>query len=206
MSILDCNCPLPTAIGDITSQDCPVNFSQIQKIILQREGFVFTGTTPNDINLLSDWQTLFTATDDTKAQITPFIYNPVITAGEPVTNGGGDNTTLNGVEELVGVNPSSFTSELRSINATVERELKKFVCETKLVAYFINKNGKIICKETAEGSSEYTGIPIQNLFVGDRTVNGLNTKDINAFNFSLAEGWSNLVSLQIPAFNPLTEL
>src|SRR6056300_1371793 len=102
MALNSCSCPLPTAIGDITPNSCPDNFGQIQKVIFQRRGFVFDGTVGKDITLLADWQALQVAVDDTKVQVSPFTYNAIITAGESITNGGGDNTTLNGEVELVG--------------------------------------------------------------------------------------------------------
>ena len=114
MALNSCSCPLPTAIGDITPNTCPDNFGQIQKVIFQRRGFVFDGTVGKDITLLADWQALQVAADDTKIQVSPFAYNSIITAGESITNGGGDNTTLNGEVELVGVNPSVYTAEFRS--------------------------------------------------------------------------------------------
>lgn len=206
MSLLNCACPLPTAIGNITTQACPENFGQIQKIIFQRSGFIFDGTASKDITLLADWQTLKTATDSTKAQITPFIYAPTITAGDSITNGGGDNSTLNGVAELVGVNSSSFAGMFKGLNATAISELVTYACENDLVAYFVNKSQKIICAETTLGSTNYTGISIQELFVGDKTNNGLATKDENAISFAIPDGWSKTVKVITPVFNPLTAL
>ena len=66
MALNSCDCPLPTAIGDITPNTCPDNFGQIQKVIFQRRGFVFDGTVGKDITLLADWQALQVAADDTK--------------------------------------------------------------------------------------------------------------------------------------------
>jgi len=206
MGLLNCACPLPTAIGDITAQACPENFGQIQKIIFQREGYVFDGTTGKDITLLADWQTVFTSTGSEKAQVTPFIYAPVITAGDSITNGGGDNSTLNGVAELVGVNASTFAGLFKGLNATTISSLVSYVCENNLVAYFLNKNQDIICAETTLGSTNYTGIKIQELFIGDKTNNGLATKDENAITFSIPDGWSKTVKVINPAFNPLSAL
>jgi len=207
MGILNCSCPAPTTIGAISDQTCNKNFGQIQKIIIQRKGYSFDGTTGKDITVKADWQTVFTASDDTKAQITPLIYNPIITAGEAITNGGGDNSTLNGVSELVGVNPTTFTAELRSINAQIERELKAYICETDLVVFLVNDSQQIIAKNpSASATTTFEGIPIQEFFVGDRTANGLNTKDMNALSFSFPSEWSNLIAYTAPAFNPLTEL
>ena len=206
MGLLNCACPLPNAIGDITKQDCPENFGQIQKIIFQRAGFIFDGTAGKDITLLADWQALKVAADDTKAAITPFVYSPTITAGDSITNGGGDNSTLNGVSELVGVNASNFAGIFKGLNSTSISELVAYACENNLVAYFCNKNQDIICAETVLGSGEYTGIDIQELFIGDKTNNGLATKDENAIAFAIPDGWSKTVKVVKPAFNPLSAL
>lgn len=206
MSLLNCSCPLPSAIGNITTQTCPENFGQIQKIIFQRSGFTFDGTAGKDITLLADWQTLKTATDGTKAQVTPFIYAPTITAGDSITNGGGDNSTLNGVAELVGVNSSAFEGLFKGLNATAISELVAYACENDLVAYFINKSQKIICAETTLASAVYTGIGIQELFIGDKSNLGLATKDENKISFAIPDGWSKTVKVITPVFNPLTAI
>jgi hypothetical protein len=193
-------------LGNITTQACPENFGQIQKIIFQRAGFTFDGTAGKDITLLADWQALKTASDDTKAQITPFVYSPVITAGDSITNGGGDNSTLNGVSELVGVNASNFSALFKGLNSASISELVAYACENNLVAYFCNKAQDIICAETVLGSAVYTGISIQELFVGDKTNNGLATKDENAITFAIPDGWSKTVKVIKPVFNPLSAL
>ena len=71
---LSCQCPNPTAIGNIPAQTCPENFNQIQKFAIQRSGYTFDGTTGKDITLLADWQTVTSATDDTHAVVTPCVY------------------------------------------------------------------------------------------------------------------------------------
>lgn len=201
---LNCNCPLPTAITTITPNSCPENFGQIQKIILQRAGFVFDGTTGKDITLLADWQTLTSAVNSTKAQVTPFIYNAILTAGDAITVGGGDNTTLNGEVELVGINNTSFAGMFKSISADVIDALMDYRCRTDLVAFFVTKDQKIIANELV--ATEYTGFPISSFFVGDKTNNGFATKDENAVSFQLANDWSRSYAITTPVFNPLTAI
>ena len=204
MSLSSCNCPLPAAIGNITPNTCPENFGQIQKVIFQRKGFIFDGTTGKDITLLADWQALIVETDDTKVQVSPFMYNPIITAGESITNGGGDNSTLNGESELVGVNPSVFTAEFRSLNSATIAQLQALNCESTLGVYFVTKDQKIIAKKS--GTVDYTTFDISSLFVGDKTNSGFATKDMNAFSFNVAACWSAEYLIATPAFNPLTEI
>lgn len=204
MSLINCSCPSSTAIEAIASLTCEEHFGQIQKVILQRSGYTFDGTAGKDITVLADWQTVFAAVDDTKAQITPYLRSAELVAGEKITVGGGDNSTLNGVAELVGVNPTEFTALLRGLTAEIITDLTAYNCESDLVVYFVNKDQKIICKDL--GASSYTGIPIQEFFVGDKSNSGYATKDNNAISFSLKDGWSKDYGIVVPAFNPLTAL
>lgn len=204
MALNTCNCPLPTEISDLTQTTCPENFGQIQKVIIQRAGDVFDGSAGNDITVLADWQTRLAASDDTKAVVTPYVYNAIITAGESITNGGGDNTTLNGEVELVGVNPSTFSAMFQGLNSTQIAELQTLNCETSLTVYFITQDGKIVAKEEPTGS--YSGFPVTSFFVGDKSNEGFATKDKNSFSFNMEACWSAKEAVTIPAFNPLTEL
>lgn len=204
MSFLTCDCPLSAAISDITAADCGENFGQIQKVIVQRKGYEFDGTTGKDITLLADWQTVFTSTGADKAQITPFLSSAIIAGGEKITNGGGDNSTLNGEAELVGLNPSAFTSIMKSLTSAQIAELATFNCEKSLVVYFVNESGKIICKDLTAGS--YTGIPISSFFAGEKSNNGYATLDENPLDFNIKKGWSCDYAIVTTAFDPLEDL
>tara|TARA_R110000744_G_scaffold272001_1_gene385051 strand:- start:1098 stop:1712 length:615 start_codon:yes stop_codon:yes gene_type:complete len=204
MSFLTCDCPLSAAISDITAAACGDNFGQIQKVIVQRKGYAFDGTAGKDITLLADWQTVFAAADATKAQITPFLSSAIIAGGEKITNGGGDNSTLNGEAELVGMNPSAFTSMMKSLTSAQIAELATFNCEKALVVYFVNESGKIICKDLTGGS--YTGITISSFFAGEKSNNGYATLDENPLDFTMKKGWSCDYAIVTPVFDPLEEL
>jgi hypothetical protein len=202
--MLNCNCPAPAAITTITPNTCPENFGQIQKIAIQRQGDTFDGTTGNIITVLADWQTRIAAIDDTKIQVSPFIYNFVSAAGEAITNGGGDNTTLNGEVELVGINKTAASGMFKSLSSAVINALQSYNCETALGVYFFNADGNIIAQELTTG--DYTPFPISSFFVGDKTNNGFATKDENALSFQLNAGWSKKYAIVTPAFNPLTAI
>lgn len=204
---MDCNCPAPTALTAIVAEACGVNLKQIQKLAFQRTGDSFESVTAlTDIKLLADWQTKISAVDDTKIVITPLIGgDPTIEPGEAITEGGGDNSTLNGVEEVEGVNPSSFSCIFKSLSSTVEAQLKALNCEKNLVVYFFLQGGTIACVEVV--ATEHEGFPVQSVFTSDRGNNGFGTKDFVNFSFQLAEGWSdNLVIITPTDFNPLTDL
>lgn len=205
---MDCNCPQSSALTEIITEDCEVNLGQIQKIAIQRAGDMFdsAGTpTPSDILLESVWQTKISATDSTKIVLTPFIGgDPVIEPGEAITVGGGDNSTLNGVAEVQGVNPSNFTAVYKGLPATTEKAMKALMCEKNLVVYLFLQGGKIGAIKIADG--QFKGFPIQSFFVSDRGNSGFGTKDVVNVSFSLAEGWSSDLTIIDPTWNPLVDL
>jgi hypothetical protein len=155
----------------------------------------------------ADWLTLKAATDNEKVVFTPLIGgDPVIAAGEPITTGGGDNSTLNGVEEVQGTNPSIFTGLYKSLSPAVKAKLTELACEKDLVIYPINDSNKIFANKIATG--QYMGIPITGFHVSDRNNNGFGTKDTFAVRFSLPAGWDNTLELIEPetGFRPLSDL
>ena len=204
MSLNCSTCPLPAAITTITPNTCPENFGQIQKIAIQRTGDDFDGGLNNIITVLADWQTKIAALGDTKIQVSPFIYNVVLTAGEAITNGGGDNSTLNGEVELVGVNKTAVAGMFKGLSSAVIEALQSYNCENATGVYFFNADGKIIAQELSTGV--YTPFPISSFFVGDKTNNGFATKDENALSFQINAGWSRNYKIVTPAFNPLTAI
>ena len=121
---LDIQCPLPTEIGDITPTDCAENFGQIVKIAFQRSGYTFT-----DITDETEWDTLLAASDDTKIVISPFAENVVYPAGELITEGGDDNTTLFGQPVSVGKGTVTVTGRHRAISSATKRDLDQFLSE-----------------------------------------------------------------------------
>jgi len=205
---MDCNCPQQGALTEIPGLDCGINLNQIQRLAFQRGGVNFDSSlaTPLDILELSTWQGLMTATDDTKIVVTPLIGgDPIIESGDAITNGGGDNSTLNGVEEVVGVNPSLFTCVFNELTTAIEKALKDLMCEKSLVVYFLLQGGKIACVEITPDQA-YTGFLTQSLFVSDKNNAGFGSTDTNSFRFSLPSGWSEDLVILSPNFNPLTEL
>ena len=200
-----CNCP-STTLEAIPTSTCSFDLKQLQKSIFQKIGSSFdtAAGTPTDPTLKADWDTFIAATDNTKAVVTPFIRDVKIAAGDFITEGGGDNTTLNGVEEINGTNPSAVTGMFRSITPEQEKSLKKLMCDP-LHVYLINQNGRIFGKKVS--ATVTTGIPVQALGVKDRTNEGFGTKDVNEIQFSLAAGWSeDLVEITPADFNALTDL
>lgn len=205
--LFECDCAETTALVDIPDADCPIDLKQIQRVFVQRAGTPFnaTGDPSSDILDLADWQVLKVATDSTKIVATPLIGgDPIIEAGEAITNGGNDNSTLNGVEEVEGTSPSLFTAVFKSMSSAQEKALKALICEKNLVVYFALQGGRIAAVSKTTGV--YNGFPIQAQFLSDRNNAGFGTKDTHNFRFSLEAGWSENLVIVKPNFNPLTDI
>lgn len=205
MSLL-CTCPLPSELTSIPESDCPENFGQIQKVVFQRASgaWVFdSGVPATGVLVQASWTALLAETDNTKIVVSPFLEDAKISRGDAITRGGGDNTTLNGVEKVMGAQPALFTAELTSIqNATIDA-MKTLQCEDLVVA-FINEFGQIILKKIS--GTQYNMIPIQSLFVTDADSKGYATDDQAMLRFGLKYGWRTGTEIVKPTWNPLTVL
>lgn len=201
---MDCSCPENDSLIEIIAEACGVNLKQIQRLAFQRMQST-PSFTPTTILTLSVWQALMAATDETKIVITPLIGgDPVIEPGEAITNGGGDNSTLNGIEEFLGVNPSKFSCTFKSLSTAVEVAIKALRCETSgLTVFLIAEGGRIAC---ATVSLTAFGLSVQSFFISDRGNAGFGTKDTYKCSFSLPEGWSETLAIYKPTWNPITAL
>ena len=207
-----CPCPMGAALPDIPEVTCSESFGQIQKVAFQRlsdgKGGKNQFGTEKPITTLASWTPLLTAADGTKIVVSPYIQAPTAEAGAPRTFGGG-NETLGGVEEIIGRESTPFTGVLRKIPQNVIAALKAMQCESwgdNLGIYLFDENGAIgALKGDAEGT--YFPIPIRSLFIGDKTLGGLEAPDSNAIQWSFLPNWSdNLVIVSPTDFNPLTGL
>ena len=210
---MDCVCPRPAEIQSISAQDCPENLNQLQRIFFQRNGAgTFTDETvgAGGFAAQASWTPLFTAADDTKITKTPLFENLVIPQGEPITEGGGDNTTLNGEVVVLGQGPISVTGTFRSIKNAIVKELKDYGCESKpgqapgLGLYFANEFGKLIGKQPGGTGNAVVPIPLTSFFISDAGNEGKNTDDKANFQFNFKEGWRDDLILVTPDFDPLT--
>lgn len=203
-----CSCPAGTAIASVPNASCPQDFGQIQKIIFQR--IFSSGTTKNSMTqasakLLATWTALFSATNGTKAVITPYVEAPTADGGDAITFGGG-NDTVGGVTKVIGRNPVNMTFALRQIEQSIAKALKSLMCEIVGV-YLVNGDGQIMGIGDSASTPNLYPIPINSLFVGDLKLNGLDTPDENALSFSFQPNWSDDAVVITPTdFNPLTDL
>ena len=207
MSLI-CNCPVGASITDIPLNACPEAVGQIQKVILQR--IYSTGATRNSITnplVKASWTPLLAAVDGTKVVQSPYISAPTTEAGAAKVYGGGDNTTLGGVEIVLGRNPTTFTGSILHSTQDTIKALKSYECEAVGV-WLVNENGKIICLvDNRETPTKYYPIPVKSFFVGDKTLGGLDSVDMNAISWKFLPNWSDdLVILTPTDFNALTDL
>jgi hypothetical protein len=210
-----CVCPAPAALTAILRLLCKENFLQLQRFIIQRAGYIFDGdteTSPNPITALSSWTPLFAASADTKVVSTPYVENVVIPRTEAATEGGGDNTTIDGIEIIVGANAVRMTGQIAETPSSILKAVRKLMCEPNLVWYGINSAGQIIAKDldttivAAQSAKIYGGLPLQSPFVSDADSNGLNTRDKADFSFGLPYGWRDDVAIITPAFDAKVSL
>lgn len=208
-----CVCPAPAALTTIIKKTCPENLGQIQRFLIQRSGHTITGSgvAAGSIAVLATWTALFAAVADTKVVSTPYVENVVIPRTEAATEGGGDNTTIDGIEIIVGANAVRMTGQIADTPSAILAQVRQLMCEPDLVWYGVNHRGQIIAKDLDPAEEDvdlktYTGIPLQSSFISDAGSEGLNTRDKADFSFGLAYGWRDDVALITPNFNAKTAL
>ena len=211
-----CECPAAAAIPTIPVANCVESFGQIQKVAFQRlvkengtkNAFDSAADPKKDIKALASWTVFISAKDSTKIAISPYIQAPTAEGGAPRTYGGG-NDTLGGVEEIIGREVTPFTGVIRKSPQNIIKALKELQCESwadNLGVFLFDENGAIgAIKDTAVATKFYP-IPIRALFIGDKTLGGLEAPDGNAIQWSFLPNWSDDLVIIAPGFNPLTDL
>lgn len=207
-----CKCPAAAALPDVPAITCAETFGQIQKVAFQRltkaDGSKNSFTSAAAIALLASWTPKLSAADDTKIVVSPYIQAPTAEAGAARTFGGG-NETLGGVEDIIGREPTPFTGVIRKAPQSVIKALKEMQCESwsdNLGIFLFDENGAIGAIEDGTTAGTYYPIPIRSLFIGDKTLGGLEAPDSNAIQWSFLPNWSDDLAIIAPDFNPLTDL
>ena len=211
-----CECPAAAAIPTIPVANCVESFGQIQKVAFQRlvkdngtkNAFDSAAEPKKDIKALASWTGFISAKDSTKIAVSPYIQAPTAEGGAPRTYGGG-NDTLGGVEEIIGREVTPFTGVIRKSPQNIIKALKELQCESwadNLGVFLFDENGAIgAIKDTAVATKFYP-IPIRALFIGDKTLGGLEAPDSNTIQWSFLPNWSDDLVIIAPGFNPLTDL
>jgi hypothetical protein len=210
--MITCKCPANAALTAIPSVTCTETFGQIQKIAFQRlssNGTLNKFDSTTEIGKLASWSTFLAAADSTKIVVSPYINAPTQEAGAARTFGGG-NESLNGIEEILGREPSAFTAQLRKMPQNVIAIMKELECEAaanNLGVFLFDEAGRIEALVDKSVATTFYPIPVQSLFVGDKVHGGLEAPDSNALQFSFLPNYSDQLRIVVPDdFNPLTDL
>ncbi|MDR2084341.1 MAG: hypothetical protein LBP67_05040 [Bacteroidales bacterium] len=206
-----CKCPRGANLPIVPKQNCPVNFGQIQRAAFQRlyksDGTKNQMTLPE---LKATWEELLTSYDDSLVVLTPILYSPTMTAGDVLTSGGG-NDSPDGIEEVEGYNPTTFTATVKKANQKeVIKPLKDLMCEEIGVVLF-DGWGQMRLIDTGdvdtEGNPYYEFIPITAFGVSDVTSGIFGASDFNTIQWSFYPNWSdNTVILKASDFFPVRDL
>jgi hypothetical protein len=213
---MDCICPRPAALQTVLRVTCPENLGQIQRVaILRAGGFLFDPDAiapgPYDIRVLASWTPLLIAADSTKVVITPYLDDFKIPEAQAITKGGGDNTTVDGVERVLGAGPITVTGIFNGVPAAILGQIRDLSCEAALEVYLFNQYGRIVARDTTPATAVaadkvFSGIPIQSLYTPYAGNDGYATEDHATFRFAFAEDWAKNRMIITPNFNLKTQL
>ncbi len=196
-------CPPAAALTPIPDQDCGERFDQIQRFFFQRKQST-PSFSPSTILLAATWLPLIAASDDTLIVMTPRMPGVTIPTNEVLTEGGNDNTTLNGVPRLLGLGSVAVTAQMEDVNGAIRKAVRKLANEStgdsNIWMYMINRFNQIIANE--DGS----GFDVFNIMVGDAGTEGFNKPNIANVSMGLPAGWSDNAKVFNPTapFKPLT--
>lgn len=212
-----CDCEnAPAALTEIPNPSCKPRIGQIQRYWFVRGGeVIWDSVTPANnvpativgdlIEEAAGWAVLFAAVNDTKVVKTPLTGgNSGISGGEPITEGGGGDDTLNGVTLINGFTPSNVQMDFIDLAASSIEAMRKLFCEENLEVYMINNEGKILHKDVA---GIKTGFPIiGKVVLSPKQNTGLTQRDRNTITFSIRNDWDENLAFATPVspFNPLT--
>jgi len=212
MSLL-CDCPNPTELTSPVDFTCPINFDQIQKILPFRKAAVDALGWFADVAALSveaNWDALLAASGDDKLIITPYFNNVIIPQSEEQTEGGNDNTTIDGIETSLGESFTKVTGELRGAPSDVSRALQLMGCETNsdigetnVNSFYLAKNNLLIYDAA---TAVPNGFPIYNFRVSDVGTEGFNQKNKMNLSWSTKPGWSNNFAVVKLPFDLLSKI
>lgn len=198
-----CSCPNAATLESIADFTCPIDFSEIAKLIFSREKvFQKTAAPPvveTDIITLAEWVDTLAAVDDTKSLVSPIVDDVENEPGAPITE---ELTTRNIV---TGFEPTVFIGFLAGAPQPTVESFKKLTCEKTLYVYFVDKDGNIIYNlngTVPEGFKlSNNSFAMQDLELKKRTINK------NRFTFQLEQGWSNGAKKATPIdFDALVDL
>tara|TARA_R100001443_G_scaffold57634_2_gene68334 strand:- start:4349 stop:5038 length:690 start_codon:yes stop_codon:yes gene_type:complete len=221
--LLDC-CPKDSILTDIPASTCPENLGQIQRYWFVRKyqlkwdiqsASPGTNNYPNAVigtnapSVAAGWTALFALTSGNANESSHVVATPLIggdstiAAGDTITQGGGDNSTLSGEQLVNGINPSTGNARFDSLTGAQILALRKLACEgSDLEVYMISQEGKIWGQKVGD---LFTGFDCQNVVLGSMNNNGFGTRDNNTLTFQLPFDYDETKHAITPSnFNALT--
>jgi hypothetical protein len=206
-------CPKQATLTEVTPTACPIKFDQIQKLAIGRliseaRFDSIVGAEGKPITDQAIWTALLAATDDTKIVVTPYFSGFSIPATEAIKQGGNDNTTLNGVSEVMGGQMVTVPFVLKNVSSETAKGLRLLATEsmlqpgeTNIGGYFFATDNNIVFDGGADGT-EFLPFEIYNMFVPDVASEGLNTNNTYNCSFEMRFGWSENWKAVKADFNP----
>jgi hypothetical protein len=178
-------CPAPTALPNNTTSttNCPTEFGQIRKLIFWRRDNLLDAVA--SATSATVWTALLTATDDTKAVVTPFL-TCIIPPSEKREAGSGSEVP-NGIPIAIGNNPSMAEGTIWQAGQDVIALIKDLQCEY-LDVLFINEAGQL--GYNLDGT-DVKGFPIDSLNISDLGVGSFDEGTKNPYSFYLRANWSD---------------
>lgn len=213
---MTCDCPMGAALPDLVLSDCPFEFGQLQKVIVQRlttvSGGVVTANSVSAASVKASWTALMSAVDGTKVLVLPQVYAPSIVPGDANVFGENSNDTPNGEGITVGENCATATGNFSQQPAEVVVALRSLMCEN-IGVYLVNAAGKIYGLDsndtttTPPETDHIKPIPIKNFFVKGYEMGTMDNPTKNDFSFKLSPEWyKGLLGITPTDFDALSEL
>ena len=179
-------CPAPDYLpsNSTSANPCPAEFGQIKKLIFWRRGNVLDAVASATVSTV--WTTLLTATDDTKAVVTP-ILTCVIPPSEKREAGSGSEVP-DGIPIGLGSNPVMAEGTIWQAGQDIMTLLKDLTCED-LDVLFINESNQLGYRLTAD--SEVAGFNAESIWFGDMATGSFDEGTRNPYSFYLKPNWSD---------------
>ena len=211
-------CPPATELESIPDTVCGKGMLQIQRYLFVVGGQVIWDTAAPADNIpvtiaseviedITGWNTLKAAADLTKVIRTPLIGGDSgIEPGTELTEGGGDNTTLNGATLSNGTNPADGTARFDNLDKDQIVAFRKLYCYFQgagigsVEVYWISQDNTLWVRKDG---NKVTGFPLQKFYLGTKNNTGLNSRDSNIMTFQLEADYDEYLTPINPNFNML---
>ena len=204
-SFAGCSCPAPSALTAIPDSGCGEKIGQIGMIAFQRKGYTWGTALNTTIADEAQWDTLVTATNDTKIVLTGKLEKVTMTAGESSVDNDANN--FDGAEYITSFGATVLEGYVRNPSAAKMSALFKLNCEQGLVAYLFQSpsEGRNII-HVLEGTA-VRGIPvIGSVSVSEVNHQGKGASDEAKIRVNLAYGWTAARKFTQPGFDPYTAI